>query len=116
VAARRPTNGHREREAPQEREEERREHVSTAPARRLGVQSGRFRTGQWVRVKGVEGMGTRTGIHVRAVGLGTAEVHVVDKNGDTQLVLPEHPVANLEEARLNDIPEKRRPRQHPLYQ
>lgn len=92
------------------------EHIPQS-RRPLGVQDGRFRSGQWVMVSNVLEGDTvdRIGIYVRSSGVGAAEVHLVNSLGETTIVLPQHPVANLRTAFLEDIPAPRRPVSHPRY-
>jgi len=58
----------------------------------------------------------RVGIYVAPKSTGTGEVHLTDADkGETILVLPEHPHANIEPADYEDIPTQRRPAEPGRY-
>ena len=61
-----------------------------------------IRKGMWVKYRGKVGIAS-------TLDGAVAEVHLVDKDGLTTLVIPEVAVTSLKQAALADIPAARRP-------
>lgn len=61
-----------------------------------------IRKGMWVKYKGKIGI-------VNAIDDAAAELHLVDEQGLTKLVIPRVVIESLKQAKYSDIPEPRRP-------